>query len=279
MKEESWRKRMKTYKIGEIAKMLGISSETIRNYEKKGLIKPYKEEESRYRFYDIIQINYLMSLQRLQKFGYTLHEIGDIMKTESIPEMEESLREKEKRILREAFYTQLKLDSIHANLSCMRQAQNAKQGCFLGYRPALYRMNYQKNHELIQEEEVQNELMKWLKYSDLTFMSGSVSLEHLIHGENEFDFGFCIDKKTAEFLEIKESEVVKFYKSCPAIIFYYEAKANIDFQETVKMLLDFAKENHLVIDGESVSRVLLARWKDEESYFISHLVWVPYKKI
>ena len=270
---------MKTYKIGEIAKMLGISSETIRNYEKKGLIKPYKEEESRYRFYDIIQINYLMSLQRLQKFGYTLHEIGDIMKTESIPEMEESLREKEKRILREAFYTQLKLDSIHANLSCMRQAQNAKQGCFLGYRPALYRMNYQKNHELIQEEEVQNELMKWLKYSDLTFMSGSVSLEHLIHGENEFDFGFCIDKKTAEFLEIKESEVVKFYKSCPAIIFYYEAKANVDFQETVKMLLDFAKENHLVIDGESVSRVLLARWQDEESYFISHLVWVPYKKI
>lgn len=270
---------MKTYKIGEIAKMLGISSETIRNYEKKGLIKPYKEEESRYRFYDIIQINYLMSLQRLQKFGYTLHEIGDIMKTESIPEMEESLREKEKRILREAFYTQLKLDSIHANLSCMRQAQNAKQGCFLGYRPALYRMNYQKNHELIQKEEVQNELMKWLKYSDLTFMSGSVSLEHLIHGESEFDFGFCIDKKTAEFLEIKESEVVKFYKSCPAIIFYYEAKANVDFQETVKMLLDFAKENHLVIDGESVSRVLLARWQDEESYFISHLVWVPYKKI
>ncbi|MFQ7539493.1 MAG: MerR family transcriptional regulator, partial [Clostridium sp.] len=46
---------LKTYKIGEIAKMLGISAETIRNYEKKGLICPYKEE-SNYRYFDIIQI-------------------------------------------------------------------------------------------------------------------------------------------------------------------------------------------------------------------------------
>lgn len=270
---------MKVYKIGEIAKMLGISSETIRKYEKKGLIKPYKEEESRYRFYDIIQINYLMNLQKLQKYGYTLHEIGEIMKTESIPEMEESLKEKEERILQEAFYMQLKLESMHANLKCMREAQNAKQGCFLGERPALYRMNYQRNHELIQNEEVQKELIKWLEHSDLTFMSGSVSLESLLKGENDFDFGFCIDKKTAEFLKIEESKIVKFYESCPAVIFYYEARANVDFQDATKMLLEFAKENNLVLDGESVSRVVLARWKDEESYFISHLVWVPYKKI
>lgn len=69
---------MKTYKIGEIAKMLGISAETIRNYEKKGLICPYKEE-SNYRYFDIIQINHLLNLQKYQKYGYTLHEIREIM--------------------------------------------------------------------------------------------------------------------------------------------------------------------------------------------------------
>lgn len=44
---------LKTYKIGEIAKLLGISAETIRNYEKKGLIEPYKED-SNYRYFDIM---------------------------------------------------------------------------------------------------------------------------------------------------------------------------------------------------------------------------------
>ena len=58
---------LKTYKIGEIAKMLGISAETIRNYEKKGLICPYKEE-SNYRYFDIIQINHLLNLQKYQKY-------------------------------------------------------------------------------------------------------------------------------------------------------------------------------------------------------------------
>ena len=270
---------MKTYKIGEIAKMLGISSETIRKYEKKGLIMPYKEEESRYRFYDIIQINYLMNLQKLQKFGYSLNEIGKIMKTESMAEMEESLKEKEEKLLNEAFYTQLKLESIRANIECMEQAKNAKQGCFFGYRPALYRMNYQKNHELIQEDTVQEELMKWLKYSDLTFMSSSVSLKNLRKGENQFDFGFCMDKETAECLEIKESEIVKFYDRCPAVVFYCEVKGSSGFQDAANMLMEFAKENGLILAGESVSRVLLARWEDETSYFISHLVWIPYKKM
>lgn len=98
---------MKTYKIGEISKMLGISSETIRNYEKKGLIRPCKDEYSNYRYFDIIQINHLLNIQRFHKYGYSLQEVGDIMQQTSMANLEMSLENKEAELINEAFYMNL----------------------------------------------------------------------------------------------------------------------------------------------------------------------------
>ena len=41
----------------------------------------------------------------------------------------------------------------------------------------------------------------------------------------------------------------------------------------------YANKHNLRIVGESISRVIFARWRDEEEYLISHLVWIPYEKI
>lgn len=269
---------MKTYKIGEIAKMLGISSETIRNYEKKGLINPYKEEDSNYRYYDIIQINHLMNVQKFQKYGYSLHEIKNLMKDTSMLRMEISLAERQGALQNQVFLMNLKLNSIHEDIHCMMQAQNAQQGFFIGERPALYRLNYQRDFELLTQVRIQEELVKWLKYEDLAFMSGSVSLMDLESGACDFDFGFCIDKRTAEYINIKENDVVKYYEACPAIVFYYEATPFSDMQTISAMVMKYVKEKNLRICGESISRVIFANWQ-KDNYFISHLVWMPIEKM
>ena len=46
------------YKIGELAKKFGVSVQTIRFYEEKGLLTPTKDEHSGYRYYDNWNINY-----------------------------------------------------------------------------------------------------------------------------------------------------------------------------------------------------------------------------
>lgn len=268
---------MKTYKIGEIAKLLGISAETVRNYEKKGLIHPYKEEETQYRYYDIIQINHLLNLQKFQKYGYHLNEIKDIMNYKTMEDIEMSLVKREQDLVNEAFLLNLKLNSIHTTISSILQAKSAKEGCILGERPALYRLQYQKNLELLQDERIQKEMVKWLRYADLPFMSASISKESLENLQEEFNFGFCLNQRTAEFLGIQQNDVVEFYDRCPAIILYYEANEKTDIVKVLKRLQDFVKEQNLRIVGDSVSKVIFARWINETEYMISHLVWIPYE--
>lgn len=44
------------YNIGEVSKYLGVSRDTLKFYENKGLINPKKNEENGYREYDYFYI-------------------------------------------------------------------------------------------------------------------------------------------------------------------------------------------------------------------------------
>ena len=63
------------YKIGEVAKLLGISSETVRYYEREGVIQSQKiDQESGYRYYEALDINALMRVRMYRNYGFTLQE-------------------------------------------------------------------------------------------------------------------------------------------------------------------------------------------------------------
>ena len=44
------------YKIGEVSKILNISKEMIRYYEKQGILKPSRKEDNNYRTYSVMDV-------------------------------------------------------------------------------------------------------------------------------------------------------------------------------------------------------------------------------
>ena len=52
------------YKIGKIAKIMGVTPEAIRHYERLGLIIPFKDPDTNYRYYTNEQIDQLLYIQR-----------------------------------------------------------------------------------------------------------------------------------------------------------------------------------------------------------------------
>ena len=46
------------YKIGDVSRILGISTDLLRYYEKKGVVQPQKDKSNDYRYYDTWDINF-----------------------------------------------------------------------------------------------------------------------------------------------------------------------------------------------------------------------------
>jgi DNA-binding transcriptional MerR regulator len=67
--------------IGEIVGKTGLSKDTIRFYEKHGLIKMGRKQrrENNYKEYTEDVLERLLTIKRLKGFGFTLNEISDLL--------------------------------------------------------------------------------------------------------------------------------------------------------------------------------------------------------
>ncbi|MCE5220251.1 MAG: MerR family transcriptional regulator [Clostridium sp.] len=54
---------MKYYSIGEFAELIGKTEQTLRNWDKKGTLKPHHVAESGYRYYSQEQINHFFGFK------------------------------------------------------------------------------------------------------------------------------------------------------------------------------------------------------------------------
>lgn len=65
--------------IGEMAKRSGASVQTLRYYEKEGLIPPPSRRVSGYRQYPVETLRQLRFIRRAKELGFSLAEISDLL--------------------------------------------------------------------------------------------------------------------------------------------------------------------------------------------------------
>ncbi len=61
--------------IGEVADQAGVTVDTVRYYERRGLLAPAERRPSGYRVFDAATVERLDLIRRLQELGLTIEEI------------------------------------------------------------------------------------------------------------------------------------------------------------------------------------------------------------
>jgi MerR family copper efflux transcriptional regulator len=70
---------MKTMTIGRLAKTAGVNIDTIRYYERNGLLPRASRRESGYREYAAADVERLNFIRRAKELGFSLSDIGDLL--------------------------------------------------------------------------------------------------------------------------------------------------------------------------------------------------------
>jgi MerR family transcriptional regulator, copper efflux regulator len=66
-------------KIGDLAKRAGVGIDTVRYYEREGLLPQAQRRSSGYRVYDADDIQRLRFIRRAKALGFTLPEVRDLL--------------------------------------------------------------------------------------------------------------------------------------------------------------------------------------------------------
>lgn len=107
---------MNSMTIGQVAQKAGIGIETIRFYERKGLIEEPPRKESGYRLYKEDVVNRLAFIQQAKSLGFTLAEIQELLFLKISP----GITSREIKTIAEA-----KLEDINTKIKILKRMQRA----------------------------------------------------------------------------------------------------------------------------------------------------------
>ncbi|MDD8048004.1 MAG: MerR family transcriptional regulator [Thomasclavelia sp.] len=115
------------YTTKDVCKIYDITRDTLRYYEKVGIIHPEIDKTNNYRYYDDWDINYLGECKKYQSLGFTIKEITKIFKDGTLEEMINLTQSKQKDFTNKLRFYELlvkyndqyigKLKSIETNLN------------------------------------------------------------------------------------------------------------------------------------------------------------------
>ena len=74
------------YRIGQVARQAGVSVETVRYYERRGLLQPPRRSASGYREYAPQVLRQLTFITRAKTLGFSLDEIGELLQLQITPD-------------------------------------------------------------------------------------------------------------------------------------------------------------------------------------------------
>ena len=74
--------------IGQMAKVVGVNVETIRYYERRGLIEQPPKPTEGYRIYPKVTLERILFIKRAQELGFTLEKITNLLSLGDAPCLE-----------------------------------------------------------------------------------------------------------------------------------------------------------------------------------------------
>ena len=91
-----------SYTIGEFCNLFDLDVQTLRYYDRIGLIRPYRRDpKTGWRYYEFGQVYRLASIRFMRKLGYRIEDVAAFFQDADIHASLESLREHSRRMKKE----------------------------------------------------------------------------------------------------------------------------------------------------------------------------------
>ena len=239
------------YTIGQISRLLGLSIEGIRNYEKGGIIRSKRTEASNYRKYSYLDITSLIRARMYRSLGFSITETSYLTNEGSIEEILGRLSAQKEALRREIILAEHKLK----RLSEIEQSLDALEGelnrVTLCESPAVYRVEFSHNGVVDFSERTVATFQAWMDCAPFVYVSSR-------YCRGEVYGGLAIDEKYAELLNIKPDDVVQFHPASMGLRLTVMEEDN-DYSDVnvLSMLHEYADRHSFTLSEDMIGHTVI----------------------
>lgn len=269
---------MMKYKIGDVAKILGISTDLLRYYEKKGVVHPVKDKNNDYRYYDTWDINFLLDCLWYKNFGFGIEQIAHFVSDSSYDDITRAVDMKEQEIVENLYRQKLLLRRIREHKTELARAKDYLGKCDIRQSPEIVR--YLNRHNFIYDEspEIARVSQEWLKYMPFVHRCFEIAQNDLPGSEDggeNYSWGLSLDMQYVQEFDVQAEPPAQHLPSQRSLHSVFRSTGKDAFSpQHLQFMVDYADENNLEICGNARGNLLCSVLDGEElgGYFE---VWIP----
>lgn len=259
------------YKIGDVERILGIPAETLRYFEKKGLITPSKNEVNNYRYYDTLDLNKLVAYKAYRGMEFPMDESLKIINSLSHAEVTGSINSQIELIHKKINYYQSLLVRLEELKHSYEQVEASEDKFCLTDSPEVLLFYNQVNDTFSTEEEQMEMTHIWLKQLPFICLALHIPKDELPLG-SIVHYGYAISTHYEEIIVQLNTPGVQKIPSQKSVytIIACESLTPDSFKEA----LDYMRKNDLVLNGDIIGWIINEECTASEviRYFE---VWLP----
>lgn len=254
------------YRTKEVSRITGIPVDTLRYYEKIGVISPKIDEKNHYRYYNAWDINFLFEYINYRKMEYSSKEAIHYIHFATLQEQIE-MAEKQKAFYQEKCgHYQMLLGRNRSYLEAIKTIEgnlNKISFCTIPtYKYILYRQNY----HFYNSKKTSEEISLWLDYIGLTENVVIIPKETILStGENEYYWGLMLREDWYNQLHLEKTDNIQTMESRLCVKTLVEAYGEGTFSyHLLDEAIVFLKEHNFELAGDPFG-ILLTRSHDDQS--------------
>lgn len=268
----------KPFSIGVASDIVGIAPETIRHYERKGIIEPEVQNDNHYRKYHMHDICILGRARAYREYGFTLDEAREMMSVPKIEFVVDKLQERADTLEKKIFNEISTLYSIKKKISDIRQAYQEIGSFSIRNRPAMYATQTFRNGEPVTEQIKAGQAASWYGKQTITFPIWHFDAEQF-EAENiqDYEVYMAVLESDAAVGEISlDSTGLGYLPPCTCLHTVTKCDINEEWKTTFAPVVSYMKQHGMHATGPIIWQTVTGHAGENEDGFVyCRNLWIP----
>ncbi len=251
--------------VGDLAKLFGLSSQTLHYYDEKGILNPQRDILNGYRYYEVSDLSRLGGIKKLRNAEFSLPDGLDICNGKNDWELICMYQKRKQELNAEIEKKQQIIMKLDEDMALYTRYQRIGNEITVEELEGFLRFESAGTHIIFQDQKMRQEAIPWFM-NILHTSACEMYYEHKDTKEfSHFTYGMMANISTAKYLNLKATENVREIKSGLFITSMFEIENDPDsLIDRIQQCICYAKEHQKKIRGNPCIRNIFSYLSKEQ---------------
>ncbi|MEG0752462.1 MAG: MerR family transcriptional regulator [Angelakisella sp.] len=246
------------YQIGQFSKIVGLTPDTIKYYEKNGFITPKVNPSNGYRCFLESHALEILAIRMLRGFKVDVVGINDIKQDSSIHDINNILLDKKEQLKEQIEQAQQLIKKIDYVCNSFGRIENELNKCVIREFDAVYRLKKGEGSEVYTSDEISTYTKKLVESLPYSYLTIRVCFDELMLNDAlKYNWGIGISKADFNMLGFEESKIFEYTPNQTVVSTIIIKNTVLPItSDDLLLIKEYILEKKLTVAGDVMIRLL-----------------------